>query len=102
MFVIGIKAGNNKKCIACTLVVGIVEQIALDQKVDLNTAGADVCGDILSGPLHPLEGLCSLLLDSILPAIANDFAAGKSPDYSCINTLNMCGGFEQCQLFATW
>lgn len=99
---LGVNGGQNKKCVACVIVVSLVEQLALDNSISLSTAGANLCSDMLSGPLHPLSGVCTLLLDGLLPSIQNDFNAGKSPDYSCVNTLKMCTGYEKCELYKTW
>lgn len=91
---------NSGGCAACTLVVGLVEQIAMVKNVDISSAVKNICTN-LAPSNSQLSGLCALALSGWLPAMNKDFAAGYSPDYTCKYSLGMCKEFS-CNLFKTW
>jgi len=89
------------KCIVCTLLVSLVEEVAIGHNMDIPTATNTLCNDVLGKT--GLSGVCDVLLSFFVPAISNDYNLGLSPDYTCINSLNMCPApYNQCKLFKKW
>jgi hypothetical protein len=73
------KGGDNKNCAACALVLGLIEQIAQEQNIPLQTAADTWCSDALTN-VPFLSGLCQSILNGEVSKIQADFNAGKSPD----------------------
>jgi len=94
------KGGSTKNCAACALIVGLIEQVAQEQNIPLQTAADAWCSDATAAAPF-LSGICQAVLNSDVSKIQADFNAGKSPDYSCQYSLNMCPP-GQCNLFPQW
>jgi len=89
-------------CMICTLIVTLVEEVAIEQKTNIPTAVNLLCNDL---PLSNLiGGICDGFLSLWSSALDNDFKQNKSPDYSCQHTIKFCNdpNYQQCQLFKQW
>jgi len=92
---------SSGACAGCTLIVGFVEQVQFATRLPLSDVVKVLCAD-LSPKVKVLEQLCALALDVVVPMISKDMAAGKTPDYTCQNTLPLCKDWPQCSLFKKW
>lgn len=96
------KLSPEKKCGVCTVVIGLIETVALDQHLTVDKAALTVCDDILvSSPL--LRAFCQIGVKVYIGKIAKDFKDGVTPDVTCRKTLKFCPKrLEHCTLYKTW
>jgi acyloxyacyl hydrolase len=98
---VNVNASGGATCAACTILVGMVERISLNLDVPVTTAISSICTD-LSPKVDWIAEICDDALDLFASEIQADFTAGHNPDYSCINTLGLCKGYETCELYGVW
>lgn len=89
------------KCLICTLLTGIIEQVALDTQQPVSTAIDNLCTDVTKD-LPFLDGICEIAggiaFASTVQACVND---GTSPD-DCCKKLAWCDATSTCVLFKQW
>ncbi len=90
---------DGSQCAACTIAVGLVEQIALVHKIKLEQLLNEICSAISS---EPLKLTCEGLVAIFGRKIVHDFDSGFSPDHTCSVTLAYCKSYATCSLFRTW
>jgi acyloxyacyl hydrolase len=94
----------DANCAVCVLLVGLIERIAMDEKITIKQAVDNICANFKDGTLI---FICDALLEPILvPAIDGDYQKGLSPDVTCKEGgaafLGMCKNYPQCTLYAKW
>jgi len=93
---------GGKDCMMCTVLLGLMEQYAMDAGLPLPTAAAQWCSG-LTAALPFLDANCKLMLQPIMEQAEPDFQKGISPDVTCRTTMQKCNGtVAQCTLFPVW
>lgn len=89
------------KCLICTLLTGIIEQVALDTQLPVSTAIDNLCTDVTKD-LPFLDGVCEIaggvVFASTVQSCVNN---GVSPD-NCCKQLKWCDDNSPCTLFKEW
>lgn len=96
-----VEAREGGSCVACTLVVSLINQMALNQHLSIPQAAGRLCGYL--APNVPLvKTICDIAMGTLVPAVEKDYKNGRSPDFTCHETLKMCKGADKCALFKQW
>src|SRR5437879_8738640 len=92
--------GGGDTCVACTAIVGLVEQTSLIQGSSIKTSMQELCGALSSN--GAFDFVCDLLLGHYASALQKDFNNKVTPDQSCRTTIKLCKNAPQCTLFNQW
>nr|XP_002121122.3 acyloxyacyl hydrolase-like [Ciona intestinalis] len=91
-------ANGGSTCAACSLIVGLVEQLAQVHSTDVITAAEQyLCNNLPS----PLDSTCTVLLDRFGPSLIDAAYHKQTPDIICHN-IGLCTqepGTNFCHLF---
>lgn len=100
---LGIAAGSGTNCAVCTLLVALLEQMALHHRTDVRGAVNIFCSAVAPSDKTG-AAICTGLLDIVAPAVQADFEQRLPPEHTCTHLLGgMCKDeFRQCKLFGTW